>query len=73
MERIGELEAACAAEGVEFNWFHTYGEQTFLDYVKESALSSLGVTRAMGTQLYQNFDVQVFYSRLIDLQAPAIL
>ncbi|WP_186566839.1 S-layer homology domain-containing protein [Lawsonibacter celer] len=73
MERIGELEAACAAEGVEFNWFHTYGEQTFLDYVKKSALSSLGVTRAMGTQLYQNFDVQVFYSRLIDLQAPAIL
>lgn len=65
---IDELEEACAGEGVEFNWFHTYGEQTFLDYVRETAMGTLGVTRKDGTGLYKNFDVQVFYSRLLDLK-----
>ena len=68
VELIEELEAACADEGVAFNWFHTYGEQTFLDYVKNGAMARFGVTRADGTALYQTFDVQVFYSRLLDLQ-----
>lgn len=65
---IDELEAACAAESLEFNWFHTYGDQTFLDYVRETAMGTFGVTRQDGTGLYKNFDVQVFYSRLLDLK-----
>ena len=66
--RIGELETVCTEEGVEFNWFHTWGEETFLDYVKNDALTHFGVTRREGTDLYQNFDLQVFYSRLLDLR-----
>jgi hypothetical protein len=64
---IGELEAACTAQGVEFNWYATYGEETFLRYVKNGALAALGVTADQGTEAYKNFDVQVYYSRLIDL------
>ena len=30
-------------------------------------MSDLGVTRADGTQAYADFDVQVFYSRYLDL------
>lgn len=62
------LEDLCAQSGVEFNWYNTYpeGGQTFLDYVTETALTELGVTRSMGTQYYALFDVQVYYSRLID-------
>ncbi len=62
------LEDAARLSGEEFNWFLTVGEQTFLDYVKSESLLQLGVTKAMGTQLYQNFDVQVFYSRYLDLK-----
>lgn len=60
------LEEDCAAQGLEFNWFNTVDGVTFLDYVKATALERFGVTRAQGTRLYQDFDVQVFYSRLID-------
>lgn len=70
---IAELEDACTAAGMEFNWFHTYGEEIFLNYVKNGATAALGVTRRQGTDLYKNFDVQVFYSRLIDLRNGAIL
>ncbi len=66
-ELIGELEAACDSAGLEFNWFNTYGEKTFLDYVKASAMEHFGVTRDMGTELYQKLDIQVFYSKLLDL------
>lgn len=72
-ELIAGLEDACTDAGVEFNWFHTYGEETFLDYVKNGAMAALGVTRKQGTDLYRNFDVQVFYSRLIDLRNGTIL
>jgi hypothetical protein len=66
--RIDGLEIACAENGEEFNWFNTLnGDETYLDYVKNGALDYFGVTRAQGTQLYQNFDVQVFYSRYLDL------
>ena len=40
----------------------------FLDYVKDTALSHFGVTRNQGTELYRNFDVQVYYSRYLDLK-----
>ena len=51
-----------------FNWFHKAEDgSTYLDSVKQGALSELGVTRADGTQAYADFDVQVFYSRYLDL------
>ena len=65
---IDGLEADCAASGMEFNWFNTVDGVTFLDYVTDTALARLGVTDDDGTQLYQNFDVQVYYSRLLDLR-----
>lgn len=64
---IAELEQKCDAEEVEFNWGHTYGGQTFLDYVKSQSLSQLGVTAGEGTQVYQDFDLQVYYSRLVGI------
>ena len=67
-ELIDGLEADCAAAGMEFNWFHTVDGVEFLDYVKDTALSHFGVTRQQGTELYQNFDVQVYYSRYLDLK-----
>lgn len=70
---IGELEAACVRDGIEFNWFNTYGEQTFLAYVTETALDNLGVARSMGTQAYSVFNVQVYYSRLLDLRDRQLL
>ena len=65
---IDGLEADCAAAGMEFNWFHTVDGVEFLDYVKDTALSHFGVTRDQGTELYRNFDVQVYYSRYLDLK-----
>ena len=41
---------------------------TFLDYVKNTALAHFGVTAKDGTELYKNFDVQVYYSRYLDLR-----
>ena len=67
-ELIDGLEADCAAQGMEFNWFNTVDSVTFLDYVKNTALSHFGVTAKEGTQLYKNFDVQVYYSRYLDLK-----
>ena len=70
-ELIAFLEYVCEYNNIEFNWFNTYGadgEQTFLDYVTDNALSNLGVTRSMGTQAYGTFNLQVYYSRLIDLR-----
>jgi len=61
------LEGVCAGNNMEFNWLNTYGDQTFLDYVKSTALTELGADPAQATEDYQNFDVQVYYSRLIDL------
>ena len=67
-ELIDGLEADCAAQGMEFNWFNTVGGVTFLDYVKNTALTHFGVTAKQGTDLYKNFDVQVYYSKVIDLR-----
>lgn len=63
---IASLEDACTAAGMEFNWLNTYGEQTFLDYVTETAMSELGVAKNQATQTYGVFNLQVYYSRLID-------
>lgn len=68
-ELIDGLEADCAAQGMEFNWFNTVDGVTFLDYVKNTALTHFGVTAKEGTDLYKNFDVQVYYSRYLDLKA----
>ena len=67
-ELIDGLEADCAAAGMEFNWFNTVDGVEFLDYVKDTALAHFGVTAKDGTDLYQNFDVQVYYSRYLDLK-----
>ena len=67
-ELIDGLEADCAAAGMEFNWFNTVDGVEFLDYVTNTALARFGVTEDDGTELYQNFDVQVYYSRLLDLR-----
>lgn len=68
-ELIAFLEDACANNGTEFNWHERYGpyaEMSFLEYVTETALSDLEVTQSMGTQAYGTFNLQVYYSRLID-------
>lgn len=67
-ELIDGLESDCAAAGLEFNWFNTVDGVTFLDYVKNTALSHFGVTAKDGTDAYKNFDVQVYYSKVIDLR-----
>ena len=67
-ELIDGLEADCAAAGMEFNWFNTVDGVAFLDYVKDTALTHFGVTSKDGTDLYKNFDVQVYYSRYLDLK-----
>ena len=67
-ELIDGLEADCAAQGMEFNWFNTVDGVEFLDYVTDTALARFGVTEDDGTELYQNFDVQVYYSRLLGLR-----
>lgn len=67
-ELIDGLEADCAAQDMEFNWFNTVDGISFLDYVKNTALTHFGVTAKEGTDLYKNFDVQVYYSRYLDLK-----
>ena len=67
-ELIDGLEADCAAAGMEFNWFNTVDGVEFLDYVKDTALAHFGVTAKDGTEAYKNFDVQVYYSRYLDLK-----
>lgn len=58
-----------AALGDEFNWHYVWtDEKSVLTHVKEDVLTALGVTAEMGTQAYQDLDVQVYYSRLIDLK-----
>jgi len=66
-ELIHLLEGVCAGNNMEFNWLNTYGDQTFLDYVKTTALSAYGADTTQATEAYWGFDVQVYYSRLIDL------
>lgn len=64
---IAHLEKLCDDNHMDFNWNNTYGIQTFLEYVRSEALTQLGVSAGEGTQVYQNFDLQVYYSRLVGL------
>ncbi len=66
-ELIRRLEGVCAGNNMEFNWLNTYGEQTFLEYVKSSAMIELNVDPSLATEVCKNFDLQVYYSKLIDL------
>lgn len=66
MELVFELELACQEQGVEFNWNNSYGDQTFLTYVTDTAIAHLGVNTTIATTAYRNFDLQVFYSTLLD-------
>ena len=73
MDRIAQLERRDEGLGVEFNWFHTLQDgTTYLSSVKNGALADLGVTAGDGTVAYENFDVQVFYSRYIDLTGETL-
>lgn len=57
-----------AALGEDFNWHYVWTDgKSVLSHVKDDSLSALGVTAKQGTQAYKDFDVQVYYSRLIDL------
>lgn len=55
----------------KFNW-HTpltgsLAGKTVLQQVKAEVLEALGASQDAGTDAYKNFDLQVYYSRLIDL------
>lgn len=57
-----------AALGEDFNWHTVWSDgKSVLNHVKDDSLSALGVTAKQGTQAYKDFDVQVYYARLIDL------
>lgn len=60
--------------GSDFNWHTDTGDgKTVLEHVKDDSLTALGIDpspkniRNLQTFAYENFDVQVYYSRLIDL------
>lgn len=62
-----------AALGDDFNWHYVWTDgKSVLNHVKEDSLSALGVTAKQGTQAYKDFDVQVYYSRLIDLTGKTL-
>lgn len=61
------------ALGEDFNWHYVWTDgKSVLDHVKEDSLSALGVTGKQGTGAYKDFDVQVYYSRLIDLTGETL-
>lgn len=64
---IASLEQVCRNNNMEFNWFNTYGDQTFLEYVKSQSLTRLGVEAKNATQAYKDLDLQEYYARLIAL------
>lgn len=62
-----------AALGEDFNWHYIWTDgKSVLNHVKEDSLSALAVTAKQGTQAYKDFDVQVYYSRLIDLTGKTL-
>ncbi len=61
------------ALGEDFNWHYVWTDgKSVLDHVKEDSLSALGVTGKQGTGAYKDFDVQVYYSRLISLTGETL-
>lgn len=62
-----------AALGEEFNWHTVWSDgKSVLQHVKEDSLSALGLTEKQGTQAYKDFDVQVYYARLIDITGETL-
>lgn len=69
---ISGLEDASAEGGVAFNWSNTLSSgETYKDYVTNSAMAYFGVTKDMATEQYKDLDIQVFYSRYLDLGGTA--
>jgi len=70
--QILRWETYCAQQGLDFNWHLEVGDgRTILKHVIEDTCAALEVTAQAALPAYQNFDVQVYYSRLIDrLGAP---
>lgn len=66
MELIFELETACQEQDVEFNWYNTYGDETFLDYVTNTAMAIHSMNAYNTTTAFKNFDVQAFYSGVVN-------
>ena len=65
---IFNWEVSLKRAGQEFNWHLEQSDGlTVLEHVEADVLGNLGVTEDMGTDAYKNFDIQVYYSRLIDL------
>lgn len=57
----------------EFNWHLVWTDgKSVLDHVKDDSLSAMGVTEKQGTEAYKDFDVQVYYARLIDLTVETL-
>lgn len=71
---IGELERACAVKDIAFNWNNLELESglTFKEYARQSILSDLQVSKTMATPLFETFDLQVFYSKYIDLNGVTV-
>lgn len=83
-ERISQINPACRLTVLAEKYEAASREKFFAvpyDYIVdcidlvsckldliETALARFGVTEDDGTELYQNFDVQVYYSRLLDLR-----
>lgn len=62
-----------SALGEDFNWHTVWSDgKSVLSHVKDDTLSAFGVTAKQGTQAYKDFDVQVYYSRLIDLTGKTL-
>lgn len=62
-----------AALGDDFNWHYVWTDgKSVLNHVKDDSLTALGVTDKQGTQAYKDFDVQVYYARLIDLTGKTL-
>lgn len=68
-EQIAALEEQCRAQELEFSWNLTLDGVPLTRAVKENTLSALGVTADSGTEDYRALDLQVFYSRYLDLTA----
>lgn len=64
-KRLGFLEGQYGG----FSWNNMYGDQTYYDYVLEGAFDELGVSEAIGTALYQQFDLKDWYTQIKQLGA----
>ncbi len=65
---LNEVVALAGGLKTDYNWNDLREDgRTQMAYVKETALSNLGVSAGMGTLHYQSFDLQVFYSHYLDL------